>query len=1159
MDTQVSSETPPRPAGAVVAVGAAAVDFYQEQLADTVRRFVAVAEVGPPAANEPSGIGLDLDVSDLPVRVTIAETLSGEYQLDIRAGGILRTIRVDVAGRHDDRLELVVDQQRFTARVRRGEGVRRVEVEEQSFDIERVGWPVLAAPFPALVAAECVAVGDRVTAGAPLVVLESMKLESIVRAPFDCWVRQIWVPRGTQVEAGQTLVAVEPAVTLPPPAWPRSVGQLEEVLGELDSTPSPRASSHLKGVLLGFDAAPAEAKVHLARHLAGRGPADVADEVELLDIYADLADLAAPDGGDGAGTAPRGGREAVYGLLGRRGLARHDGEADLADRVAAFLTRYRLDDLGAEPATDAACYRLFLADRRRPGISASIVGAVLEAWGSAPQTDPVFEACRVLARLARQGRAPQRIEDLARSLLSTWSISGDAAPRTRTGAPGHDEADLFRWDRFTVTSLSAAGGVRLYGCVDASGTDHRLVAVADVAGESLGELVNAAAADCLAAVRGHAAVSAGTKGPPLTHVWVRLEPGTDPVAVGEVALHDDLPLLSAGTDLTELVVSPPPNASGWTGLRLRCGPGGLVTRDVLTEPPGPVSPLEGREASVRKAHRRGLADPFELAKWLAGPGGAFTELDLDDSGALVAVDRPPGGHRAGIVVGRVSTPTTLHPEGVTRILLCGDPTRALGAVAEPECARIAAAIDLAERTGVPLEWFALSAGARISMDSGTENMDWVADVLRRIITFTQAGGEINIVVAGINVGAQPYWNAEATMLMHTRGILVMTPDSAMVLTGKRSLDFSGGVSAAEERGIGGYERIMGANGQAQYWAPDLAGAARILMAHYDYTYLGAGETGPRRATTSDPVDRDVTDYPHDLPGSDLKTVGDILRPESNPHRKQPFDIRTVIRAVADQDCRPLERWPDMADARTAVVMDARIAGHAVCMIGIESHPQPRTGPVPSDGPATFTAGTLFPRSSKKVARAINAASGNRPLVVLANLSGFDGSPDSMRALQLEYGAEIGRAVVNFAGPIVFCVIGRYHGGAFVVFSKRLHPGLTVLAVQGARASVIGGAPAANVVFGADVTRRTDADDRVASLRRDLGVTTGPESMVLRLELAAVRERVHADKMTEVATEFDRIHDVDRAVTVGSVDAVIPAHSLRPRIAAALERHPASAR
>src|SRR5690242_630586 len=64
--------------------------------------------------------------------------------------------------------------------------------------------------------------------------------------------------------------------------------------------------------------------------------------------------------------------------------------------------------------------------------------------------------------------------------------------------------------------------------------------------------------------------------------------------------------------------------------------------------------------------------------------------------------------------------------------------------------------------------------------------------------------EVNIVVTGINVGRQPYWNAEATMLMHTKGIPVMTPASAMVLAGKQALDFSGGVSAEDNFGIGGF-------------------------------------------------------------------------------------------------------------------------------------------------------------------------------------------------------------------------------------------------------------------------------------------------------------------------------------------------------------------
>ena len=80
------------------------------------------------------------------------------------------------------------------------------------------------------------------------------------------------------------------------------------------------------------------------------------------------------------------------------------------------------------------------------------------------------------------------------------------------------------------------------------------------------------------------------------------------------------------------------------------------------------------------------------------------------------------------------------------------------------------------------------------------------------------------------------------MLMHTRGILVMTPESAMVLTGKQALDYSGGVSAEDNFGIGGYERIMGPNGEAQYWAPDLIGARRPALRP-----LRAHLRGPRRA------------------------------------------------------------------------------------------------------------------------------------------------------------------------------------------------------------------------------------------------------------------------------------------------------------------------
>ncbi len=726
--------------------------------------------------------------------------------------------------------------------------------------------------------------------------------------------------------------------------------------------------------------------------------------------------------------------------------------------------------------------------------------------------------------------------------------------------------NLWRLRDFDITRLDAPGDVLLYLCVARDNpADQRLVALSQIRQFSVvrdaeGRVVSLpyaerAVANCLEGIRrARAARGAGGARLDMNHVWLRIWPVVDASLDELAALQRIIAPLTVGAGLEEVLAQgsiATPAGPQEVCARFSYQPGAGVVSAVEPPPTERLRPLDDYAQQVVRARRRGTVYPYELTDLVAGREGHFLEYDLDDAGALVPVERPRGRNRAGIVAGLVTTVTSAVPDGITRVVLLGDPTKALGAVSEPECARIIAALDLAERLAVPVEWYALSAGARISMDSGTENMDWVAKALRRIVEFTQGGGEINVVVAGINVGAQPYWNAEATMLMHTKGILVMTPDSAMVLTGKQSLDFSGGVSAEDNFGIGGYDRVMGPNGQAQYWAPDLGAARDVLIAHYEHSYVVPGESRPRAAATHDPVDRDVRTYPHASPDSDFTTVGDIFSAETNPDRKKPFDIRTLMRAVSDQDHVPLERWAGMGDAETAVVYDARLGGEPVCLIGIESKAVPRHGFPPTDGPDTYTAGTLFPRSSKKVARAINAASGNRPVVVLANLSGFDGSPESMRGLQLEYGAEIGRAVVNFAGPIVFCVVSRYHGGAFVVFSKALNPAMTVLAVEGSYASVIGGAPAAAVVFARDVEARTAADARVSELAARVSDAVGAERAALLTELDAVRVAVRAEKLGEVAAEFDRVHSIERAVEVGSVDAVISAAELRPRLVAAV--------
>jgi acetyl/propionyl-CoA carboxylase alpha subunit/acetyl-CoA carboxylase carboxyltransferase component len=733
---------------------------------------------------------------------------------------------------------------------------------------------------------------------------------------------------------------------------------------------------------------------------------------------------------------------------------------------------------------------------------------------------------------------------------------------------------LWRLSNFVLRRLSSAEDVYLYhGVARDNPNDHRLFTLAEVRDMTSTEDATGVIRYPRLELMGLLALSAMREAlgtfpvgdrPAANRIVLYVRPPWEMTASAWAELARTLGPLAAGVGLEKFVLR----------VRVPDGHGGLrdsvldvagldASVTVCERSPGhePVSTLSPYLQKLLRARRVGAPYPYEIIRTITPPPGTlallprgrFIEYDLDDEGVLVPVSRPHGLNSANIVVGVVSNYTAKVPEGMTRVALLGDPTRGLGNVAEPECRRIIAALDLAERMGVPVEWFALSSGARIAMDSGTENMDWVARVLRRLIDLTQNGGEVNVIVTGVNVGAQPYWNAEATMLMHTRGILVMTPASAMVLTGKQALDFSGGVSAEDNTAIGGYDRIMGPNGQAQYWAPTIINACEILMHHYEHTYVVPGEIYPRRRLTADPIDRDVRTSPHEAGiGGDLATVGDVFSAELNGDRKKPFDMRSVMRAVTDADAVPLERWAHWRGAETAIVWDAHVGGIPICLLGMESRAVSRRGFVPAGGPPSWTSGTLFPQSSRKLARAINSASGNRPLVVLANLSGFDGSPESMRHWQLEYGAEIGRAITNFRGPAVFVVVSRYHGGAFVVFSKALNERLEVAAVEGSFASVIGGAPAAATVFAREVMTRTERDPRVREAAYRLRDANGAADG-LRARLAETMAEVRSEHLGNVADEFDQIHTIHRAQAVGSVDRIISLRALRPYIVDALER------
>ena len=81
--------------------------------------------------------------------------------------------------------------------------------EALSADAHTAATGALRAPMPSLVVEVRVVVGQRVEKGQVVVVLESMKTETVLRAPADGVVRSVGCVKGEMVEEGRELVDIE--------------------------------------------------------------------------------------------------------------------------------------------------------------------------------------------------------------------------------------------------------------------------------------------------------------------------------------------------------------------------------------------------------------------------------------------------------------------------------------------------------------------------------------------------------------------------------------------------------------------------------------------------------------------------------------------------------------------------------------------------------------------------------------------------------------------------------------------------------------------------------------------------------------------------------------------------------------------------------------
>ena len=274
-----------------VALVQAAIDAYEAELAVEQSQFYASAARGRPRVQ--SGIGRVLALRHHGHLYAIKTHRIGPRDYRIQVDGA----RIEA---HIDRLDqfeswLVVFGRKFhTVSVSQGIS-SRIDVDAVSHQVDRDDGGVVHAPAPSVVVSIAVNVGDTVTVGDRIAVLEAMKMETQVVAPFSGRVRKIMIMPNVQVDAGAPLVQIEGAV-----GADATGPQKRVVFGESHTWREHREAScidtlkELRQVMLGFDLDPSASARQLAawsQTCPAHGDDITQHEDEILRIFVDVCSL----------------------------------------------------------------------------------------------------------------------------------------------------------------------------------------------------------------------------------------------------------------------------------------------------------------------------------------------------------------------------------------------------------------------------------------------------------------------------------------------------------------------------------------------------------------------------------------------------------------------------------------------------------------------------------------------------------------------------------------------------------------------------------------------------------------------------------------------------------------------------------------------------
>ncbi|KKE80685.1 acyl-CoA carboxylase subunit beta [Oceanobacillus caeni] len=435
--------------------------------------------------------------------------------------------------------------------------------------------------------------------------------------------------------------------------------------------------------------------------------------------------------------------------------------------------------------------------------------------------------------------------------------------------------------------------------------------------------------------------------------------------------------------------------------------------------------LGGGDERIEKQHAKGKMTARERITYLLDDGTfvelyPFIETRASDFGM-----NNNSAKGEGVVTGYGKV------NGKPVYLFAQDFTVYGGALGEMHGKKIAAAMDLAAKNGVPFIGLNDSGGARIQ--EGVSSLDGYGQIFYRNSIYSGVIPQISVIM-GPSAGGAVYSPAI------TDFVIMVEKTSQMFITGPKVIETVTGEKISSED-LGGAFVHNAKSGNAHFKASSEEEALDLVRKLIDYLPANYKEKPEKKQyeQIDEELRPDLTDI---VPYSALR----------------PYDVKKVIDQVVDGDSF-LEVQQDFA--KNIVVGFARIKGE---IVGLVCN-QPK-----------YLAGGLDIDSSDKAARFIRFCdSFNIPLITFEDVTGFFPGVKQEHGGIIRHGAKILYAYSEATVPKITVITRKAYGGAYVALNSKSIGADLVFAWPNAEVAVMGPEGAANIIFAKEIAESEEPE------------------------------------------------------------------------------------